>query len=282
MFGSLCRRRGAAIKDEVIVGFLLWTVLVLAVGAGLYLTARNFGINREYERAVLFRLGRISRTKGPGWYWLIPFVDRVAKVDMRTVTISLDTQETVTRDGVAVKVNAVLWFRPSDPVQAVTAVEDWSRAVVQAAETGMRGAIGQSDLDQLLKERLQINARLMEMLSQTVVRWGVAIDAVEIRDLDIPEQMQRAIAREAEAVRDKRARIIRAEGEQVAAATLAQAALEMGDPGAALDLRRLQAMTEIGVENNSLVVAMVPSELLRAASRYASDVGVRRKDDGGA
>ena len=163
---------------------------------------------------MLFRLGRVGRTKGPGWYWLVPFVDRVVQVDMRTVTVSLDTQETVTRDGVAVKVNAVLWFRPEDPVRAVTAVEVWRSAVVQAAETGMRGAIGQSDLDQLLKERLQINARLMEMLSQTVMRWGVAIDAVEIRDLDIPEQMQRAIAREAEAVRDKRARIIRAEGER--------------------------------------------------------------------
>jgi len=252
---------------------VLQIVFWLIVAGALYLAARNFGINREYERGVLFRLGRVGRTKGPGWYWLVPFVDRVVQVDMRTVTVSLDTQETVTRDGVAVKVNAVLWFRPEDPVRAVTAVEVWRSAVVQAAETGMRGAIGQSDLDQLLKERLQINARLMEMLSQTVMRWGVAIDAVEIRDLDIPEQMQRAIAREAEAVRDKRARIIRAEGEQVAAATLAQAALEMGDPGAALDLRRLQAMTEIGVENNSLVVAMVPTELLRAASRFARDGG---------
>ena len=276
MFGSVCkcaslsRRRDGA---RLIVQTLLQIVFWLIVAGALYLAARNFGINREYERAVLFRLGRIGRTKGPGWYWLIPFVDRVARVDMRTVTVSLDTQETVTRDGVAVKVNAVLWFRPEDPIRAVTAVEVWRSAVVQAAETGMRGAIGQSDLDQLLKERLQINARLMEMLSQTVMRWGVAIDAVEIRDLDIPEQMQRAIAREAEAVRDKRARIIRAEGEQVAAATLAQAALEMGDPGAALDLRRLQAMTEIGVENNSLVVAMVPTELLRAASRFARDGG---------
>ena len=133
----------------------------------------------------------------------------------------------------------------------------------------MRGAIGQSDLDQLLKERLQINVRLMEMLSQTVARWGIAIDAVEIRDLDIPEQMQRAIAREAEAVRDKRARSIRAEGEHVAASTLAQAAAAMGDPGAAMDLRRLQTLTEIGVENSSLVVAMVPTELLRAAERFA-------------
>jgi regulator of protease activity HflC (stomatin/prohibitin superfamily) len=179
----------------------------------------------------------------------------------------------VTRDGVAVKVNAVLWFHANDPIKAVTEVEVWHTAVIQAAETGMRGAIGQGDLDQLLKERQQINARLMEMLSQTVARWGIVIDAVEIRDLDIPEQMQRAIAREAEAVRDKRARIIRAEGEQVAATTLAHAALAMGDANGAMELRRLQTLTEIGVENNSLVVAMVPTELLRAASRFAGRSG---------
>ena len=253
----------------------LGVILLLLGVAAVVLVARGFGINREYERAVLFRLGRIGKTKGPGWYWLVPLVDRVVTVDLRTVTVKLETQETVTRDGVAVKVNAVLWFHANDAIKAVTAVEMWHNAVVQAAETGMRGAIGQSDLDQLLKERLQINVRMMEMLSQTVARWGVAIDAVEVRDLDIPEQMQRAIAREAEAVRDKRARIIRAEGEHVAAATLAEAAEAMGDPGAALDLRRLQAMTEIGVENNSLVVAMIPTELLHLAKHLARPRGDR-------
>jgi regulator of protease activity HflC (stomatin/prohibitin superfamily) len=255
-------------SNEVIVQIFLVVLLVLIIAGGV-LGSRNFGINREYERAVVFRLGRVVRTKGPGWYWLIPYMDRVVTVDMRTVTVALDTQETVTRDGVAVKVNAVLWFHASDPIKAVTAVQAWQSAVVQAAETGMRGAIGQSDLDQLLKERLQINAKLMELLSQTVARWGISIDSVEIRDLDIPEQMQRAIAREAEAIREKRARIIRAEGEQIAAGTLAQAALAMGDPGAALELRRLQTLTEIGVENSSVVVAMMPTELLRAANRFA-------------
>jgi len=247
---------------KILLAILAATVLALFI--------HGFGLNREYERAVLFRLGRVRRTKGAGWYWLIPFIDRVVRLDLRTVTVALDSQETVTRDGVSVKVNAVLWFRATDPVKAVIAVQDWQAAVVQAAETGMRGAIGQSDLDQLLKERMQINVRLMDMLSQTVAPWGITIDAVEVRDLDIPEQMQRAIAREAEAVREKRARIIRAEGEQVAAKTLAIAAHEMGDPAAALDLRRLQALTEIGVENSSLVVAMIPSELLRAARHYAA------------
>jgi len=231
----------------------------------------TFGMNREYERAVLFRLGRLGTTKGPGWYWLIPLIDRVVTVDTRTVTEELDTQETVTRDGVAVKVNAVLWFRASDPMKSVTAVERWKEAVIQSAETGMRDAIGQSDLDQLLKDRLQINARLMEMLSRAVERWGVTIDAVEIKDLDIPAQMQRAIAREAEAIREKRARIIKSEGEQGAARNLAEAAILIGSAPGALELRRLQTLTEIGAEHNSTVIAMIPTELLQAAKRLAGD-----------
>lgn len=245
-------------------------IVLLVVAVLRFLLAVNsFGMNREYERAVLFRLGRIGNTKGPGLYWLVPVVDRVVKIDLRAVTAALDTQETVTRDGVAVRVNAVLWFRCDDPIRAVTAVQQWHGAVIQAAETAMRDAIGQSDLDQLLKERLQINARLMEMLSRTVSRWGIVVDGVEIKDLDIPEQMQRAIAREAEAVREKRARIIKAEGEQMAATTLAAAAQAMGIANGGLELRRLQTLTEIGVENNSVVIAMVPTELLQAADRLA-------------
>jgi regulator of protease activity HflC (stomatin/prohibitin superfamily) len=246
---------------------LILPVAVLAVAIAI--AVKTFGMNREYERAVLFRLGRLGDSKGPGWYWLIPFVDRVVSVDLRTVTVELEAQETVTRDGVAVKVNAVLWFRPDDPIKVVTSVQRWQEAVVQASETAMRDAIGQSDLDQLLKDRLQINARLMELLTRTVGRWGVVIDAVEMKDLDIPEQMQRAIAREAEAIREKRARVIKAEGEYEAARTLAEAAtLIAGAPGA-LELRRLQAITEIGVEHNSTIIAMMPIELLQAAQRLA-------------
>lgn len=251
---------------------LLAFIALLALAAVL-ISAHSFGMNREYERAVLFRLGRLGATKGPGWYWLIPFADRVVQVDLRTVTVELETQETVTRDGVAVKVNAVLWFRASDPVKAVTAVQHWNAAVVQAAETAMRDAIGQSDLDQLLKERTQVNARLLDMLRGTVERWGVTVEAVELKDLDIPEQMQRAIAREAEAIREKRARVIKAEGEQDAARTLAAAAMAMAGAPGALELRRLQTLTEIGAENNSVVVTMVPTELLEAAQRFARPRG---------
>ncbi|USI74159.1 SPFH domain-containing protein [Sphingomonas morindae] len=226
---------------------------------------KSFGINQEYERAVVFRLGRVIEPKGPGWYWLVPFIDRAQRIDTRTITVALDTQETVTRDGVPVRVNAVLWFRATNPVRVLTVVEQWQRAVLQAAETGLRDAIGQSDLDQLLKDRSAINERLMGMLGRAVAQWGVAIDAVEIKDLDIPEAMQRAIAREAEAIREKRARIIKAEGEREAAQTLADAAATIGTSSGALELRRLQTLSEIGVEHNSTVIALLPVELLEAA-----------------
>ncbi len=253
------------------MGFLVVPVVIIVLA--VLVIANTIGMNREYERAVLFRLGRIGATKGAGIYWLVPLCDRVVKVDLRTVTVELDTQETVTRDGVAVKVNAVLWFRAGDPIRVVTEVQRWQQAVVQAAETGMRDAIGQSDLDQLLKDRLQINARLMDMLSRTVERWGVTVDSVEIKDLDIPEQMQRAIAREAEAIREKRARIIKAEGELEASKALSAAAQLIGATPGALELRRLQTLTEIGAEHNSTVIAMIPTELLQAAKRLADGAG---------
>lgn len=235
----------------------------------LILLLRSFRINQEYQRGVMFRLGRLGTTKGPGWFLLIPLVDRVVKVDLRTVTVALETQETVTRDGVAVRVNAVLWYRAVDAARVVTTVINWHGAVIQAAETAMRDAIGQSDLDQMLKDRVSINKRLLEMLSNTCLQWGVDIDAVEIKDLDIPENMQRAIAKEAEAIREKRARIIKAEGESEASAKLASAAKTINEVPGALELRRLQTLTEIGVEHNSTIIAMFPTELLEAAKKIA-------------
>ena len=239
------------------------------LAAALVLALKSFGINQEYQRGVVFRLGRLKESKGPGWFWLIPLIDRVVKVDLRVVTFALDTQETVTRDGVAVRINAVLWYRAADPKLVVTAVVNWQAAVIQAAETGLRDAIGQSELDLILKDRTSINARLLELLDKTVKQWGVTIDAVEIKDLDIPEQMQRAIAREAEAIREKRARIIKAEGESEASQTLANAARVIGEVPGALELRRLQTLSEIGVEHNSTIIAMFPTELLQAAKKLA-------------
>jgi len=230
---------------------------------------KSFGINQEYQRGVLFRLGRLGATKGPGWYWLIPFVDRVIRVDMRTITYQLETQETITRDGVAVRVNAVLWFRADSAVDVITSVENWVSATVQAAETALRDAIGQSELDHMLKDRLAINKRMQDLLSAASMKWGVEIDSVEIKDVDIPEQMQRAIAKEAEAIREKRARIIRAEGEQEASRKLSEAADVIAASPGALELRRLQTLTEIGVEHNSTIIAMLPVELVHAARKIA-------------
>ena len=251
-------------------GFGLFAIFLVVI-----LALKSFGINQEYQRGVVFRLGRLRETKGPGWFWLIPLIERVVKIDLRVITYALATQETVTRDGVAVKINAVLWFRAVDAAKVVTTVMDWTSAVIQAAETGLRDAIGQSELDLILKDRTSINARLLELLGTTVQQWGVAVDAVEIKDLDIPEQMQRAIAREAEAIREKRARIIKAEGENEASAKLAEAAKTIGEVPGALELRRLQTLSEIGVEHNSTIIAMFPTELLAAAKQLTdkSDKG---------
>jgi regulator of protease activity HflC (stomatin/prohibitin superfamily) len=251
----------------MITGGLIAALVLLFIA--LPTIFKSFGVNQEYERAVLFRLGRLGEAKGPGWYWLIPWIDRVVRVDLRTITIALDTQETVTRDGVPVKVNAVLWFRAEDATRVVTTVTNWQGAVVQAAETAMRDAIGQSDLDQMLKDRVTINQRLQEMLARACGHWGVIVDSIEMKDLDIPESMQRAIAREAEAVREKRARIIKAEGELDAAHKLSEAASTIGSTSGALELRRLQALTEIGVEHNSTIIAMMPVELIEAAKKIA-------------
>jgi regulator of protease activity HflC (stomatin/prohibitin superfamily) len=244
--------------------------VLIAILALLVITIfKSFGINQEYQRGVLFRLGRLGKTKGPGWYWLIPFVDRVVRVDQRIITYQLETQETITRDGVAVRVNAVLWFRAESPEQVVTSVENWVSATVQAAETALRDAIGQSDLDLMLKDRASINHRLQQLLRDASLKWGVEIDSVEIKDVDIPEQMQRAIAKEAEAIREKRARIVRAEGEQEAASKLSNAAEVISGAPGALELRRLQTLAEIGVEHNSTIIAMLPVELVHAARKIA-------------
>src|SRR5213082_568480 len=251
------------IISSALIALLVVVILLLVT------TLKSFGINREYQRAVLFRLGRLGEMKGPGWYWLIPYVDRVIRVDTRTITYQLETQETITRDGVAVRVNAVLWFRADSPIQVVTSVENWKSATVQAAETALRDAIGQSELDQMLKDRIAINKRMQDLLREASMKWGVEVDSVEIKDVDIPDQMQRAIAKEAEAIREKRARIIRAEGEHEAATKLSEAAETIGKVPAALELRRLQTLSEIGVEHNTTIVAMLPVELVHAALKIA-------------
>jgi regulator of protease activity HflC (stomatin/prohibitin superfamily) len=237
----------------VALPILIILAIILAV-----LLFGSIRIAQEYQRAVVFRFGRVIGTRGPGLFLKLPMIERAVFVDLRTITRQLETQETVTRDGVAVRVNAVLWYHAVDPVKVVVAVADWNEAVRQAAETAMRDTIGQNELDHLLKDRLNANLDLKMLLAAAVQRWGVEVSAVELKDLDIPEAMQRAIAKEAEAVREKRARIIKAEGEMEAANKLNEAADVMSRNSVALELRRLQALTEIGAEHNSVIVIAMP------------------------
>ena len=235
-----------------------WWIAPLALALVVLLAALR--VAKEYQRAVIFRLGRVAGLRGPGLYLVLPLIERATVIDIRTITYQLETQETVTKDGVAVRINAVVWYKSTDPVKVLVEVADYQNAVVRAAETALRDTIGQNELDSLLKDRLNANAALKDVLSRTVARWGIEIVAVELKDLDIPEVLQRAIAREAEAIREKRARIIKAEGEQEAAAKLRDAAAIMGASSGALELRRLQTLTEIGAEHNSVIIMALPPE----------------------
>jgi regulator of protease activity HflC (stomatin/prohibitin superfamily) len=223
-------------------------------------------IAREYERAVVFRLGRYAGLRGPGLFWLIPLgIENQTRVGLRIVTNPIEQQETITRDSVTVKVNAVLWFRVEDPQKAILTVENFRVAVQQVALTSLRNVIGQHDLDEVLKARDKINALLQKNVTETTTPWGVAVELLEMKDVEIPQDMQRVMAMEAEAMREKRARIIKAEAELEASKKLADAAqLMVGNP-AALELRRMQMVAEVGAENNSTTVIMIPAEFAHIA-----------------
>jgi regulator of protease activity HflC (stomatin/prohibitin superfamily) len=227
---------------------------------------------QEYQRAVIFLLGRVVGTRGPGLFLKLPFIERALFVDLRTITTQLETQETVTSDGVPVKVNAVVWYHAVNPARTIIAVVDWHEAVRQAALTALRDTIGQSELDHLLKDRLNANLDLKQSLSVAVDKWGVEIAAVELKDLDIPENMQRALAKEAEAIREKRARIIKADAELEAAHKLNEAAAIIAPHPTALELRRLQALTEIGVEHNSVIIVSLPVEHNATSTAFAKSI----------
>ena len=223
-------------------------------------------IAREYQRAVVFRLGRYTGLRGPGLFWLIPLgVENETRVDLRIVTEPIEQQETITRDSVTVKVNAVLWYRVENPQKAVLTVQDFRRAVQQLALTTLRNVIGQHDLDEVLKERDKINMLLRSTVFDTTTPWGVTVELLEMKDVEIPQDMQRVMAMKAEAMREKRARIIKAEAELEASEKLAEAAqLMVGNP-AALELRRMQMVSEVGAENNSTTVIMMPAEFVQMA-----------------
>lgn len=233
-------------------------------------------IAQEYERSLVFRLGRFNKIKGPGIFWIIPIIDRQQLVDIRTRTVDLERQETITKDSVTIKVNAVLWYRVVDPSGAIIKVANFNQAVYQFAVTTLRNIIGQHLLDEVLKEREQINKTLQQIVDTATEPWGVKIEMVEMKDVEIPESMQRAMAREAEAIREKRARIIKAEAEFDASEKLAQSAQQMAGNPAALELRRMQMLSEIGIDNNTTTIIMMPTEFQNAAKSFTEFVNLQK------
>ncbi|MCX8116322.1 MAG: slipin family protein [Desulfobacterota bacterium] len=235
--------------------FLIVFLVILAASA--------IKILREYERGVVFRLGRLIGAKGPGLIFIIPGIDKMIKVSLRTVTLDIPPQDVITRDNISIKVNAVVYFRVIDPNRAVTEVENYLYATSQLAQTTLRSIVGQFELDDLLSRRDKINIQLQEILDSHTDPWGIKVSLVETKGVDLPEEMRRAIARQAEAERERRAKIIHADGEYQAAEKLAQAANVIGANPAALQLRFLQTLTEVATEKNSTTIFPVPIDLLK-------------------
>jgi regulator of protease activity HflC (stomatin/prohibitin superfamily) len=236
-------------------------LIVLIVGGALFFM-NAVRIVQEYERGVVFRLGRLVGARGPGLVLLIPGIEAMRKVDLRVITMDVPSQEAITRDNVTVKVNAVIYFKVVNPENAVVKVIDFVRATSLIAQTTLRSVLGQSDLDHLLSEREQINLRLQQIIDEQTDAWGIKVSAVEVRDVELPQTMQRAMARQAEAEREKRAKIIHARGEFEASQQLSAAAEVIGSQPATLQLRYLQTLTEIAVEKNSTIIFPLPIDLL--------------------
>lgn len=244
--------------------FTLTFVLLVAIFLVLGLR-----VVQQYQRGLVFRFGRYVSTRAPGLNWIVPFIDRMQYVDVRVVTLDVEPQETMTNDNVPVKVNAVVWYRVTDPRNAVVEVSRFEDAIAQTSLTTLRTVMGQHSLDELLKEQDKLSSMLKETIDRVTERWGIQVERVEMKDVEIPQSMQRAMAQEAEALREKRARIIKAEAELAAALKLREAADQMSASTISLELRRMQMMTEIGAEQNTMMVVMMPSEFVRAADGIA-------------
>jgi regulator of protease activity HflC (stomatin/prohibitin superfamily) len=241
----------------------LLVVLIIVVIVALLVASASVHVLREYERAVVFRLGRLTGLRGPGLVLLIPVIDRMVRVGLRTVTLNIPAQEVITRDNVPARVTAVAYFRVVDANRAVVEVENYLAATLQIAQTSLRAILGKAELDTLLSERERLNEDLQKVIDQQTEPWGVKVATVEIKDVEIPENMQRAIARQAEAERERRAKIINAEGEFQASAKLADAADVMSRNPNTLQLRYLQTLLEVGSANSSTVVVPLPLDILR-------------------
>src|SRR6478609_7983214 len=244
------------------MGAAIGAVLIVLIIFGLIAVGASVRVLREYERGVIFRLGRLIAQKGPGLILLIPFIDRMVKVDLRTVTLNIPPQEVITRDNVPAGVNAVAYFRVVDSQKAIVEVENFLLATSQISQTSLRSVLGKADFDQLLSERERLNEELQKIIDESTEPWGVKVTAVEIKDVEIPEQMQRAIARQAEAERERRAKIINSEGEFQAAQKLTDAADIISTNPASLQLRYLQTLLEIGSNQNTTVVFPLPMDVL--------------------
>jgi regulator of protease activity HflC (stomatin/prohibitin superfamily) len=267
-------------------GFGALVILVAAILFGMFILASAIRIVNEYERGVIFRLGRVQGTaKGPGLFFLIPIVDRMVKVDLRTITMDVPPQDVITRDNVPARVNAVVYFRVLDPNRSVIEVENYVLATSQISQTTLRSVLGQKDLDDLLTNREAINEELQSIIDEQTDPWGVKVSNVEVKDVEIPQQMQRAMARQAESERERRAKIINAEGEYQASQRLAQAAERLESPQA-LQLRLFQTMNEIANQQNSTIILPIPLDLLSpfisATTNGAGDrkpAEVKRKEE---
>lgn len=244
----------------ILSGSIVGVIIVIAIVA-LFLVSGLRVVN-QYERSVVFVLGRLAGTRGPGLFWVVPMISRLRKIDLRIVTIELPPQEGVTKDNVTVKVSAVVYFYVVKPADAVNQVMDYYRATVQIAQTTLRNVLGQSELDQVLSDRLTINRTVQAIIDEHTERWGVKVTAVEIKDVELPITMQRSMAKQAEAEREKRAKVLMAQGEFLAAQTLADAANVIATEPAALQLRYLQTLTEIAVEKNSTIIFPLPIDLV--------------------
>ena len=243
------------------------TVIIILL---ILLLSSAIRVLREYERGVVFRLGRLIGAKGPGLFLLIPIVDRMVKVSLRTVVMDVPPQDIITKDNVSVKVNAVIYFRVINPTKAVVEVEEYMYATSQLSQTTLRSVLGQVELDELLSERDKINSKLQDIIDAHTDPWGIKVSNVEIKHVDLPQEMQRAMAKQAEAERERRAKIINAEGEYQAANRLAEAATIIQDHPYALQLRFLQTLTEVAAENNSTTVFPVPIDLFQPFIRQFS------------
>ena len=240
-----------------------FAVIATVLGVAVLLTISGIKILKEYQRALIFRLGRLVHARGPGITYVIPWVEKMMRVDLRTVTMDVPPQDVITRDNVSIKVSAVLYFRVIEPNRAITDVQNYLFATSQLAQVTLRSTCGQALLDELLAEREKINARIQEILDSQTESWGIKVVLVEVKDIDLPLDMQRAMAKQAEAERERRAKIIHAEGEFQAAQKLADAAEVIGKQPIAMQLRFLQSLVEVSAENNSTVIVPVPIDLLK-------------------